>query len=63
MGILGEIDRQYYHYKISTGTYAFYPAERVLVNAMVVTLFVLTSYFSFRGLRFGYTCLEGLITA
>lgn len=62
MGLVSWVKRQYYHYSISTGTYSFYPAERIMVNAFTFTLLSLTAYYVLRGLWFGALCLGELVS-
>lgn len=62
MGLVSWVKRQYYHYSISTGTYSFYPAERVMVNAFTFTLLSLTAYCALRGLWFGVLSLGELVS-
>lgn len=61
MGLIAWVKRHYYHYSISTGTYSFYPAERIMVNACTMTLFALTSYYIARGVWFALLCVSALV--
>lgn len=62
MGLVSWIKRQYYHYSISTGTYAFYPAERIMVNTCTFTMFTLTGYYILRSVWFGALYLGELVS-
>lgn len=62
MGLLAWVQRHYYHYSISTGTYSFYPAERVMVNAFTLSLFCLIAYYIVRGVWFGLLCVGELVS-
>ncbi|CBN77961.1 expressed unknown protein [Ectocarpus siliculosus] len=62
MGLVSWVKRHYYHYTISTGTYSFYPVERVLVNAFTFTLFSLTAYYAARSAWFGALFIGDLIS-
>lgn len=61
MGIVAWVKRHYYHYSISTGTYSFYPAERIMVNACTMTLFSLTAYYVLRGVWYALLCISALM--
>lgn len=62
MGLVSWVKRHYYHYSISTGTYAFYPAEKIMVNACTFTMFGLTAYYVIRSVWFMALYLGDLIT-
>lgn len=61
MGLFSWLKRHYYHYSISTGTYACYPVERVMVNAFNFTLIGLVAYYAARGVWFGVVLVGDLV--
>lgn len=61
MGLVSWVKRHYYHYSISTGTYSFYPAEKIMVNACTLTLFGLTAYYIFRSVWFALVYLTTMV--
>lgn len=56
------VKRHYYHYTISTGTYAFYPFERFVVNIFTVTLFSLMAYYTARSIWSGAVFVGDLVS-
>lgn len=62
MGFVSWFKRHYYHYCISTGTYSFYPAESVMVNAGTFTLFSVTAYYILRCVWFGALFMGELVS-